>query len=34
MIGAKVWERAEPLHPGEKENYTEAALPLTRRSDE
>ena len=29
MIGAKVWERAEPLHPSEKVNYAEAALPLT-----
>jgi hypothetical protein len=30
MIGARVWERAEPLNPSEKVNYAEAALPLTR----
>jgi hypothetical protein len=34
MIGAKVWERAEPLHPSEKVNYAEAALPLTGKSAE
>jgi len=34
MIGAKLWERAEPLHPGEKVSYTEAALHLTRTSAE
>ena len=34
VSGVKVWERAEPLHPGEKVNYAEAALPLTRKSAE
>ena len=30
MIGAKVWERAAPLAPGERVDYSEAAAPLTR----
>jgi AdoMet-dependent heme synthase len=30
MIGAKVWERAAPLDPSERVDYSEAAAPLTR----
>jgi hypothetical protein len=34
MIGAKLWERAEPLRPGEKVSYTEADLSMMRKSVE
>jgi AdoMet-dependent heme synthase len=30
MIGAKVWERAAPLDPSERVDYSEAAAPLKR----
>jgi MoaA/NifB/PqqE/SkfB family radical SAM enzyme len=30
LIGSKIWQRAEPLQPDEKVNYSESALPLTR----
>jgi hypothetical protein len=28
MVGAKVWEKAKPLQPGERADYADAALPL------
>jgi hypothetical protein len=30
MLGAKAWQRATPLAPGERVDYSEGAAPLQR----